>query len=113
MNSTGLCSLVGRYDNPVPIRFLAPKDCLNIPAQATQPDGIGSLELILGLLLSLKIRGSEPVFLNLYGARNRFQGMNSASLCSLAGRYDNPIPPRFLAHIDCLKIPAQSTRLSL
>jgi hypothetical protein len=29
--------------------------------------------------------------------------MNSASL---AGRYDNPIPPRFLAPIDCLKIPA-------
>jgi hypothetical protein len=23
--------------------------------------------------------------------RNRFQGMNSASLCSLAGRYDNPV----------------------
>jgi hypothetical protein len=40
------------------------------------------------------------------GPRNRFQGMNSASLCSLAGRYDNPIPPWFLAHIDCLKIPA-------
>jgi hypothetical protein len=39
--------------------------------------------------------------------RNRFQGMNSASLCSLVGRYDNPIPPRFLAPIDCLKIPAQ------
>jgi hypothetical protein len=38
--------------------------------------------------------------------RNRFQGMNSASLCSLAGRYDNPIPPRLLAPIDCLKIPA-------
>ncbi len=32
--------------------------------------------------------------------------MNSASLCSLAGRYDNPIPPRFLAPIDFLKIPA-------
>ncbi len=32
--------------------------------------------------------------------------MNSASLCSLAGRYDNPIPLRFLAPIDCLKIPA-------
>ena len=27
-------------------------------------------------------------------------------LCSLAGRYDNPIPPRFLAPIDSLKIPA-------
>jgi hypothetical protein len=38
--------------------------------------------------------------------RNRFQGMNSASLCSLAGRYDNPIPPRFLDPIDSLKIPA-------
>ncbi len=34
--------------------------------------------------------------------------MNSASLCSLAGRYDNPIPPRFLAPIDSLKIPAQA-----
>jgi hypothetical protein len=32
--------------------------------------------------------------------------MNSASLCSLAGRYDNPIPPGFLAPIDFLKIPA-------
>ncbi len=40
------------------------------------------------------------VFLNIY----RFQGMNSASLCSLAGRYDNPIPPWFLAPIDSLKI---------
>jgi hypothetical protein len=39
--------------------------------------------------------------------RNRFQGMNSVSLCSLAGRYDNPIPTWFLAPIDCLKIPAQ------
>ncbi len=34
--------------------------------------------------------------------RNEF---NSASLCNLAGRYDNPIPPRFLAPIDSLKIP--------
>jgi hypothetical protein len=41
--------------------------------------------------------------------RNRFQGMNSASLCSLAVRYNNPIPPRFMAPIDCLKIPAQAT----
>jgi hypothetical protein len=32
---------------------------------------------------------------------------NSPSLCSLAGRYDNPIPARFLAPIDFLKIPAQ------
>jgi hypothetical protein len=39
--------------------------------------------------------------------RNRFQGNNSASLCRPGGRYDNPIPSRFLAPIDCLKIPAQ------
>ncbi len=41
---------------------------------------------------------------------NRFQGMNSAILCSLAGRYDNPIPPQFLAPIDSLKIPALAPR---
>ncbi len=41
------------------------------------------------------------------GPRSRFPGMKSASLCSLAGRYDNPIPSRFLVPIDCLKIPAQ------
>jgi hypothetical protein len=38
--------------------------------------------------------------------RNLFQGINSASLCSLTGRYDNPIPPRFLSPIDSSKIPA-------
>ncbi len=42
--------------------------------------------------------------------RNRCQGIISASLCSLAGRYDNPIPPWFLAPIDFLKIPALSLR---
>jgi hypothetical protein len=26
-----LCSMVGRYDNPIPIRFLAPTDCSKIP----------------------------------------------------------------------------------
>jgi hypothetical protein len=36
--------------------------------------------------------------------RNRFQGMNSARLCCLAGRYDNTSPTRFLAPIDCLKV---------
>ena len=45
--------------------------------------------------------------------RNRFQGVNSASLCSLSGRYDNPIPTRFLAPIDCLKIPALYVKVPL
>ncbi len=34
--------------------------------------------------------------------------MNSASLCSQAGRYDNPIPNRCQAPIDFLKFPALS-----
>jgi hypothetical protein len=37
----------------------------------------------------------------------RSQGVDSASLCSLAGWCDNPIPTQFLAPIDCSKIPAQ------
>jgi hypothetical protein len=53
------------------------------------------------------IEQSEPVCLNIYGAQELIP--NSASLCSLAGRYDNPIPTRCLAPIDCLKIPAQLT----
>jgi hypothetical protein len=48
----------------------------------------------------------EPEFLNFTEPRNRFHGINSGSLCGLAGRYDNPIPTRFLASIDCLTIPA-------
>jgi hypothetical protein len=40
------------------------------------------------------------------GIDSKDQGINSASLCSLAGRYDNPIPTRCLAPIDFFKIPA-------
>jgi hypothetical protein len=59
-------------------------------------------------VFSLTKSGSELVFLNVYGApesipRNEFR----QSLCSLAGRYNNPIPPRCLAPIGFLKIPAQ------
>jgi hypothetical protein len=47
-------------------------------------------------------------FLKFKEPRNQFHGIDSASLIiySLAGRYDNPIPTRFLALIDCSKIPA-------
>ncbi len=37
MNSASQSSLAGRYDNPILTRFLAPKDCLKIPAQNTRP----------------------------------------------------------------------------
>jgi hypothetical protein len=41
---------------------------------------------------------TEVVLLNFLGApRNRLQRIDSASLCSLGGQYDNPIPTRFLA----------------
>ncbi len=36
--------------------------------------------------------------------RNRFQEIDSASLCSLAGRYDNPIPS--FPPPDCSKVPS-------
>jgi hypothetical protein len=46
--------------------------------------------------------------MNKKGLRSlRFQGINTNILCSLAGQYDYPIPTRFLAPIDCLKIQAQ------
>ena len=42
--------------------------------------------------------------------RIHFQGMNSTSLCSLAGRYDKPIPTWFLAPTCCLNIPARGNK---
>jgi hypothetical protein len=39
----------------------------------------------------------SPYFKTFMEPRNNFQEMKSASLCSLAGRYDNTIPTRFLA----------------
>jgi hypothetical protein len=55
------------------------------------------------------ITGPEPEFFKTFKEpKNRFQGIDSARLCSLAGQYDNPIPTLFLAPIDCLKIPAQN-----
>ncbi len=41
----------------------------------------------------------------------RSPGIDSASLCRLAGRYDNSIPTLFLAPIDCSKIPAKESTL--
>ncbi len=49
---------------------------------------------------------AEPVFLNVYGAPELIPRNEFRQPMSLAGRYDNPIPPRFLAPIDFLKIPA-------
>ncbi len=53
---------------------------------------------------STESKDAEPVFLKVNGAHESIHKNEFASLCSLAGRYDNPIPTRFLAPIDCLKI---------
>ncbi len=37
---------------------------------------------------------------------DRFQGIDFAILCRLADGYNSPIPTRFLAPVDCSKIPA-------
>jgi hypothetical protein len=76
---------------------------VSIPLQVTSP--------IFGFRI-MRIYYLSPYFLTFMEPRNRFQGMNSASRCSLSGRYDNPIPNRFLAPIDCLKIPALGAFLS-
>ncbi len=49
----------------------------------------------------------SPNFSTFKEPKKRFPGTNSARLCSLAGGYDNFFSTRFLAPIDCLKIPAQ------
>ncbi len=51
-------------------------------------------------MFTIKSQQAETVFLNFQGAQEQ-----SASLCSLAGWYDIPIPTRFLYPIDWYKIP--------
>ncbi len=50
-----VCSLAGRYDNPIPIRFLAPIDSSKIPSLATLAGEIDSFVSIPGFLKSLKM----------------------------------------------------------
>jgi hypothetical protein len=63
--------------------------------------GVSSSVRFCKLLTSRGIDSKESI-------PRRFQGMNSASLCSLAGRYDDPIPTRFLASKECLKMTARN-----
>jgi hypothetical protein len=47
----------------------------------------------------------ELEFLNIFGAQESIPRNQFRQPCSLAGLYNNPIPTRFLAPKDCLKIP--------
>jgi hypothetical protein len=60
--------LAGRYDNPIRPRFLAPIDCLKIPAQK-----------------STKFSYQSPNFLTFKDLWNQFR---QPTVCSLAGWYD-------------------------
>ncbi len=66
---------------------------------------------VIALALGLPILAASDGNFKL--VRNWFYGIDSASIYSLAGLCDNPIPTRFLASIDSPKIPAlcvQSSR---
>jgi hypothetical protein len=63
----------------------------------------GAVTPALSVFLTIR---QSPNFKTFKEPMNRFQGISSASLYSLVGRYDNPILTRFLAPIECLKIPA-------
>ncbi len=52
--------------------------------------------------LDPRFRIKENLLIARMEPRNRFQGLKFASL---AGRYDNPIPTRYLAPTDFLKTP--------
>ncbi len=59
-----------------------------------------------------KLAGGEPGPAQKWRCRKTKEKISHPSppafemyLCSLADQYDNPIPPRFLAPIDSLKIP--------
>ncbi len=50
-----------------------------------------------------KIFADHEVFEQIKEPKNRYQETDSARLHSLAGRYDNPIPTRFLAPLRLFK----------
>jgi len=60
-------------------------------------------------LLDRKLDQS-PNFKTFKESKNRLQGFNSASLYSLADRYDNPLPTQFLTPIVRLKFELRCQR---
>ncbi len=87
--------------SPPPFLFL----CASLFCASSLPPLKGTVALDQ---VGLKLRVLSPYFWTLMEPRNRFQGRNSVNLCCLAGWYENPIPPQFLAHIDSVKVPALS-----
>jgi hypothetical protein len=65
-NSASICSLAGRYDNPIPTRFLAPLDCLKIPALDRYLNTTSTAFLHLGYLLL----GCDPLYVSKFRVRH-------------------------------------------
>jgi hypothetical protein len=98
------CSLAVLCDNPVSTWFLYPHRLLRNSSTGRKAEhrariskrlrssAIGSLESISGLHKLLQMRALSQNFLTFKEPQNRFQGIKSANISSLAGRYDNSIP---------------------
>ncbi len=52
--------MAGRYDNPISTRFLAPIDCLKIPAQYKKPIPFSTPPPQHGILSSFRSAGKNP-----------------------------------------------------
>ncbi len=79
IDSTSLCSLLGRYDNHIPTRLLAPIDCSEIQAlfniQKIRKEDNMNKAWCKGCRYPFERETeTEPVFLNVYGAWIWFQG---------------------------------------
>ncbi len=109
IDSSNLCSLAGWHDKPILSRFLAPLDCSEIPAQATQTGGIDSLEWIPGLLKRLKIPSLKQTKLlglhkrvNAFVKADRYVGFYELfETRDLAGRCPLVAPPVRLCRLSC------------
>jgi hypothetical protein len=126
MNSATLWSLAGRYENPIPTRFLAPIDCLKIQFWAQWKQSVFTYYLQNCLkedFKKIKDKRGETVQrnrcimfskVNVSEEEKKSQNPRPAGVEDGAwifklfrSRYGNLFPTRFLAPIDCLKIPAQ------
>ncbi len=75
--------LQGKVSSPVPIYFIG---------------SVGpTIETIIVANMLMRIWWESPNFQTFKEPKNRFQGANSARLCRLTGRNDNPVPTRLIA----------------
>jgi hypothetical protein len=62
---------------------------------------------------SKEVQTKDGIFKLLRGQESITKKIDSACLCNMAGRYENPFHNRFLTPIDCSKFPAQANIFAL